>query len=453
MFESINPPIRPNGELYAKRLPPQNSVWRAYVAAIVPPSDIRIPAILFEAGLAKRPPRAVPACTVKAVPATDAADNVGRVGDAAQVPRGSVARRLLAVLRRCIEALFRRERHHGFAVFNAPTPDIRACVLAGPVPPCEVDRFGKALASPYAKYEVPPGHRQHTHDLLNTHRGLNEDYHVPRGLDHTQAARREFFALRRSLLKDADEFLAGRLELPETPKLSLPAHATASDMLRCGLEEGEGILVGECHSSAESKKLLMDNMAMLAANGVGVLYLEHVLSDLHQHALDAYNSGQGMPEVLSNYLEGQDRGHHTDPNYSFRKLVEAAHDHGIAIVAIDCLASYEIKGIYTPPNLRGRMFSYFAQAVIRHHQGKTDPARGHKWIALVGNTHTNTYQGVPGLAELTGAIGLRIAVSKNKKEVDVDLGAELGGGLRGSGFVKAHYVLNLPPVERSRSAL
>ncbi|MNP77406.1 hypothetical protein D3C76_1748290 [compost metagenome] len=31
-----------------------------------------------------------------------------------------------------------------------------------------------------------------------------------------------------------------------------------------------------------------------------------------------------------------------------------------------------------------------------------------RWVALVGNSHVNTFNRVPGLSELQGAIGLRI---------------------------------------------
>jgi len=42
----------------------------------------------------------------------------------------------------------------------------------------------------------------------------------------------------------------------------------------------------------------------------------------------------------------------------------------------------------------------------------------HKWVALVGNSHANTFQGIPGLAELTGVPGLRVQdVAKEMPEL------------------------------------
>lgn len=469
MFELINPPIRPNDDRYAKRLPPQSSWRRASNVALDAHADIRTIGGIFNAAPARPLSADTVASTVstfKRAPAPGAPDNGTQVRNVAKAPTSSIAgtrieraRHLLAAFCRCIASLFGRRPWYDSVVFDVRRPDIRgetSVPLPEPIVPPDTEVFGGTIATPYAKYEVPPGDRMHIHDLSNAHRGLDAGYAVRKGLEHTEDARRTFFGTRGILHKDASAFLAAPLQVSKRPELSLPDNATASDVLRCAADQGVGIVVGEWHSSAESKKLLCDNMAMLAANGVSVLYLEHLLSDFHQHALDAYQAGNApdMPAVLSEYLDAQDWGHHTDPDHGFRKLVEAAHDHGIAIVALDCMASYRLKGIYAPADLRTKMFSYFAQAVIGHHQGKADPANGHKWVALVGNTHTNTYQGIPGLAELTGAIGVRIARRKDDKdgkEVEVDPGAELRGGLGESGFVRADYVLNLPPVERSAS--
>nr|GFD56984.1 hypothetical protein [Tanacetum cinerariifolium] len=52
------------------------------------------------------------------------------------------------------------------------------------------------------------------------------------------------------------------------------------------------------------------------------------------------------------------------------------------------------------------MMNYFASRTIRRHQAVMG---SHRWVALVGNSHSNTYADiVPGLAELEGGIGLRV---------------------------------------------
>jgi hypothetical protein len=48
----------------------------------------------------------------------------------------------------------------------------------------------------------------------------------------------------------------------------------------------------------------------------------------------------------------------------------------------------------------------YAKAQIDEHQQSIG---GGKWIALLGNAHTNQFGDVPGLAELTGGVGVRLA--------------------------------------------
>ena len=153
-------------------------------------------------------------------------------------------------------------------------------------------------------------------------------------------------------------------------------------------------------------------MAELAKSDVKVIYLEHVQTDMHQSLLDDFFKTGKMSLRLDEFLTNQDLGHGIDPSsrYNFSQLVRQARRHGIEVKALDCAASYHERGTpsETPWLNRGEMFSYFASQIIRADQTRTG---GHKWIALTGNTHANTFQGIPGLAELEGAIGLRVSDS------------------------------------------
>jgi hypothetical protein len=51
------------------------------------------------------------------------------------------------------------------------------------------------------------------------------------------------------------------------------------------------------------------------------------------------------------------------------------------------------------------MFSYFATKVIEADQAAHGP---HKWVAFIGSAHSNAHLGVPGLAELQGAVSLHV---------------------------------------------
>jgi len=104
--------------------------------------------------------------------------------------------------------------------------------------------------------------------------------------------------------------------------------------------------------------------------------------------------------------------------------VQTAQRHGIRVVAIDCLASYYLKGLPDPhDNLRQLVMNYYAQLVI-------NSTTEHKWLALLGHTHTNAYNFIPGVAELTGGLGIRIKVDANLwGEIKLDPGAPPVSGL------------------------
>jgi hypothetical protein len=116
-----------------------------------------------------------------------------------------------------------------------------------------------------------------------------------------------------------------------------------------------------------------------------------------------------MSETLETYLKTMDGGFKTDTSgqYTFLELAKAAQKNHIRIQSIDCLASYRSTGMsgVDKSTFRQKMMNYFSHEVITADQN----ARGaHRWIALVGDSHANTWEGVPGLSELEGGIGLRI---------------------------------------------
>ncbi|MFH7617946.1 TraB/GumN family protein, partial [Pseudomonas syringae group genomosp. 7] len=62
---------------------------------------------------------------------------------------------------------------------------------------------------------------------------------------------------------------------------------------------------------------------------------------------------------------------------------------------------YPLKGIAREHTItRQQRMNYFASRTIRRHQ---EVLGAHKWIAVVGNSHSNIYQCVvTGIAELEG---------------------------------------------------
>ena len=218
----------------------------------------------------------------------------------------------------------------------------------------------------------------------------------------------KYRAYRDLLASDARDFLADP-PLPLRAPVTAPAHGTNPKALfRSLYEQGTGVVVGEAHADIGSKRLLIDNMSQLAKQQVRVLYLEHLLTDFHQVDLDAFNRTGNLTDALKAYVHDLDEGHGTDPDkrYTFLEVLRAAHKYQVRVQAIDCMVSYRQAWLQTPAGpVRQQMMNFYADRIIRADQAARGPA---KWIALVGNTHTNTYEGVPGLAELQGAIGLRV---------------------------------------------
>ena len=218
----------------------------------------------------------------------------------------------------------------------------------------------------------------------------------------------KFRAYRDLLANDAKDFLADP-PLPPRPPVNAPAPDTGPKALFIKVyEQSMGLVVGEAHSGLGSKRLLIDNMQQLARQRVRVLYLEHLLSDFHQVDLDEFNRTGKLTPALKAYVCELDEGHGTDPDqrYTFLEVLRAAYKYQVRVQAIDCMASYRQAWLQPPTGpVRQQMMNFYADRVIRADQAARGPS---KWIALVGNSHANTYQGVPGLAELQGTIGLRV---------------------------------------------
>lgn len=218
----------------------------------------------------------------------------------------------------------------------------------------------------------------------------------------------QFRELRDRLAADAATFIEQNA-LPPRPELpELPTHASPKQLIRAVYARSHGLVVGEGHSQLGSKRLLIDNMAQLRKAGVKVLYLEHYMTDFQQVELTHFTRTGRMSAELKRYVAEQDFGHATDRSgaYTFEKVMQAAQEQGVRLQAIDCMASYRQAWAEAPPaQARQKMMNYFAHLIIDADQAAHGPS---KWVALVGNSHSNTFQGVPGIAELQGVIGLRV---------------------------------------------
>lgn len=230
-------------------------------------------------------------------------------------------------------------------------------------------------------------------------------------LTGSDIAMTKFKGLRQTLYRDADAFFR-EATLPARPQIPVfGPGATPKDIIKRLLKDTKKLVIGENHASIGSKQLLIENMDVLAKQKVKTLYLEHLLTDFHQADLDIFNRGGTLSDNLESYLKTLDKGHGTDPSgrFTFLELVKTAQKNHIRVQAIDCAASYRSKGMLgASANYRQKVMNYFAKSVIEADQA----ARGaHNWVTLVGDSHATTWDGVPGIAELEGGIGVRVESS------------------------------------------
>ncbi|MFJ4141749.1 dermonecrotic toxin domain-containing protein [Pseudomonas sp. NPDC089734] len=294
-------------------------------------------------------------------------------------------------------------------------------------------------------YEMPAATRRTMHDLINfEHKGVNEYYYL-HNPEHN-VVRQNFFRRRRQLQTDAHDVISRTL--PPRPTLPvIPDASSPSELLELLYRHTDGVVIGESHAAIVSKKLIIDNLPLLKRNDVKTLYMEHLMTDMHQADLDRFFETGQMSKSLLHDLRVMDSGHRTDPNltYNFEKLVIRAREHGIEVRAIDCSTSYRLDGLHLETSTtRQEMMNFFASRTINRHQ---EVIGTHKWIALVGNSHSNTFENVvPGIAELQGGIGLRVVeVPPGQAR---PLGFDTGGHVRAQigreeYFLKGDYLVEM----------
>lgn len=263
-----------------------------------------------------------------------------------------------------------------------------------------------AAVAHFSEYDIPSALRDSIRRQASARHGLDTRY-FPQNPEHREAFQ-AFLDARTRLSADADTYLASHV-VPARPDLSVLGSPNTPEALLESVRHSafSGLVLGEGHSAQSSKSLLRAHMPKLKELEFKTLYVEHLLTDIHQADLDVFLRTQRLPDNLKHYLKQLDRGHM--PSYTgsdtYTEVIQAAAKHGVRIRALDCTASYNIRGLGDADIARNRMFSYFASEVIKADQA----AHGtHKWVAFVGSAHTNTHLEVPGLVQLQGAVSLHV---------------------------------------------
>ncbi len=168
--------------------------------------------------------------------------------------------------------------------------------------------------------------------------------------------------------------------------------------------QAKGLVIGEAHGHATPKQLLIRALPTLREQGVSTLYLEHVPADALQLALDACSEGNPVPLHLRRHLDYLDQGHCTQTGNGFADLVVAVARfnqdvtpaHRIHLVAVDTMATYFLQG--TDDACRTAILNIHAERTIAQRQHTPRD----RFIALVGNSHTDLWQGEVGLGQRLG---------------------------------------------------
>lgn len=178
-----------------------------------------------------------------------------------------------------------------------------------------------------------------------------------------------------------------RLALPPRPTpVLIDSNTTVDELIEKVLKQSNGLVLGEAHNELASKLFLKEKMQVLKDHGVRTIYVE---------GLNAADTPLRRVRAASK-----------EPVH---QVMEAAQALDLKVRGLDDdLLTYHLnpkKGTgIVDLSKRLKEMNYFAFRQIERHY----PKDGGKWVALVGAAHMNTTEGVAGLAELTGTLGVRI---------------------------------------------
>ncbi|EMI4300143.1 MARTX multifunctional-autoprocessing repeats-in-toxin holotoxin RtxA [Vibrio vulnificus] len=163
------------------------------------------------------------------------------------------------------------------------------------------------------------------------------------------------------------------------------ASATSVDeQLSVLLDDRKGLLIGEVHGSdVNGLRFVNEQMDALKKQGVTVIGLEHLRSDLAQPLIDRYLATGVMSSELSAMLKTK----HLDV-----ALFENARANGMRIVALDANSSAR-------PNVQGTEHGLMYRAGAANNiavevlQNLPD---GEKFVAIYGKAHLQSHKGIEG---------------------------------------------------------
>lgn len=150
------------------------------------------------------------------------------------------------------------------------------------------------------------------------------------------------------------------------------------------LDDRKGLLIGEVHGSdVNGLRFVNEQMDALKKQGISVIGLEHLRSDLAQPLIDSYLATGVMSSELSAMLKTK----HLDVT-----LFENARANGMRVVALDANSSAR-------PNVQGTEHGLMYRAGAANNiaveilQNLPD---GEKFVAIYGKAHLQSHKGIEG---------------------------------------------------------
>ncbi|MBC3256608.1 membrane-targeted effector domain-containing toxin [Pseudomonas paralactis] len=185
-----------------------------------------------------------------------------------------------------------------------------------------------------------------------------------------------------------------RPTIPETKP-----YETVPDLIEKALDNSDVVVFGESHQHLAMFREIDASIDLFKRKNVKVVGIEGVVYD---------NNGLLKDDGMGHTGPGLRPAH---PQFNLQTLLRKFKNAGIEVVPLDHFyltrhrhdRNAYTKLSETERNLkRLKEFNYYAARVIEQHKHKG------KVIALVGRQHINTTQGVTGLAEATGGIGIGV---------------------------------------------
>ncbi|MEZ8532487.1 MARTX multifunctional-autoprocessing repeats-in-toxin holotoxin RtxA [Vibrio cyclitrophicus] len=173
------------------------------------------------------------------------------------------------------------------------------------------------------------------------------------------------------------------------------------------LNDRKGLLIGEVHGSdVNGLRFVNEQMDVLKKQGITVIGLEHLRSDLAQPLIDNYLA----TGVMSNELSAMLKTKHIDVT-----LFENARSNGMRIVALDA-------NITARPNIQGTEHGLMYRAGAANNIAVDTLQKlpeGEKFVAIYGRAHLQSHKGiegfVPGITHRLGLPALKVSETNQFK--------------------------------------